>query len=106
GEFASGELPDLAVAASLLRVERSKPLIAAVNGPAVAAGFELVLASDLVLATPNVHFAFPEAQRGLVAGGGGIWRLVRAAGLRPALDVLVAGGQLTAERAAELGVVN
>ena len=113
--FCSGmDMTELAVTGSVeanledsfLNLERTTPLIAAVNGPAVAAGFELVLASDLVIASGSASFSLPEAQRGLVAGGGGVWRLTRAAGLTAALAVILAGDVLEAERALALGVVN
>jgi enoyl-CoA hydratase/carnithine racemase len=91
---------------TVLSIERTTPLIAAVNGPAVAAGFELVLACDLVLAAPEARFSLPEVRRGLVAAGGGVWRLVQVAGLRAALEVVVTAAELDAARAAELGVVN
>ena len=89
-----------------MNLERTTPLIAAVNGPAVAAGFELVLASDLVIASGSASFSLPEAQRGLVEGGGGVWRLTRTAGLTAALAVILAGDVLDAQRALALGVVN
>lgn len=97
---------DAQVDRSFLNLERSTPLIAAVNGPAVAAGFELVLASDVVVATRSARFSLPEVRLGLVAGGGGVWRLVRAVGRAKALAVTLAGAVITADEALALGLVS
>jgi enoyl-CoA hydratase/carnithine racemase len=83
-----------------------KPVIAAVQGPALGGGFELVLACDLVVAARDVFFALPEAVRGRVANAGGLFR---AAGRLPrslAAELLIAGGRLSAERAFQAGLVN
>ncbi|OLO26061.1 hypothetical protein PZ61_0235675 [Streptomyces sp. MNU77] len=92
--------------ASFFRAARTKPVIAAVNGPAVGGGFELVLACDLAVASERARFALTEAQRGLFAAGGGAWRLPRVVGARQALYVLLTGEVVHARRAAELGLVN
>jgi enoyl-CoA hydratase/carnithine racemase len=89
---------------SFLSIERTKPVIAAVNGPAVAAGFELVLCCDLAVAADTASFGLPEVRRGLLATVGS-WRLARAVGLRPALQIALTGEAIDAERAHALGLV-
>jgi enoyl-CoA hydratase/carnithine racemase len=87
-------------------VPASKPAIAAVNGPAVAGGFELVLACDLAVAAETASFGLSEVQRGLFAAGGGAFRLPRIAGPRLAMEVLLTGDRIDARRALEHGIVN
>ncbi|WP_138842905.1 crotonase/enoyl-CoA hydratase family protein [Rhodococcus pyridinivorans] len=84
----------------------TKPTIAAVNGPALGGGTELVLASDLVVAADTAVFGLPEVKRGLIAGAGGAFRL--AAKLPPAvaMELLMTGESITAQRALELHLVN
>jgi enoyl-CoA hydratase len=84
----------------------AKPLIAAVNGAAVAGGFELVLACDLVVAADHATFGLPEVKRGLVAAGGGVLRLPRRVPLAVALEMGLTGDAVDARRAYELGLVN
>src|SRR5215472_3586579 len=84
----------------------TKPAIAAVNGPAVAGGFELVLGCDLAVAAEEAVFGLSEVQVGLFAAGGGVFRLPRVAGLRPAMEMLLTGQRIDARRALELGIVN
>lgn len=86
--------------------ERSKVLVAAVDGPAVAGGFELALACDMVVASSAAWFSLPEVQRGLVAAAGGLFRLPRALPRNIALELAVTGRRLSAERALHFGVVN
>jgi len=83
-----------------------KPVIAAVEGWALAGGFELVLACDLVVAAENARFGLPEVKRGLVAGGGGALRLPGRVGLTLAMELLLTGDPITAQRAAQIGLVN
>ncbi|HVV08027.1 crotonase/enoyl-CoA hydratase family protein [Amycolatopsis sp.] len=82
-----------------------KPLIAAVNGTAVAGGFELVLACDLVVAAEHAKFGLPEVKRGLVAAGGGT-NLPRRLPLALALEIALTGETFDAARALELGLIN
>jgi len=91
--------------AGLTARSRVKPLIAAVDGPAVAGGMELVLACDLVVASRQARFALPEVKRSLVAAGGGLFRTQRVLPWGVALQLLLTGDPLTAERAHELGFV-
>jgi len=86
--------------------QRRKPVVAAVDGPALAGGLELVLASDLVVASRAARFGLPETSRSLVAAAGGLFRLPRAIPPNVAMGVILAGDQLDAERAFELGLVN
>jgi enoyl-CoA hydratase len=84
----------------------SKPVIAAVNGPAVAGGFELVLACDLVVAAEHAVFGLPEVQRGLLAAAGGPIRLANRVPLATAIEIVITGDPISAARAFELGLVN
>lgn len=90
----------------LCRRERAKPLVVALEGAAVGGGLELVLACDVVIATPAVRFAVPETRRGMVALSGGTFRLARAVGRAVALDLVMTGDELDATRAAQLGLVS
>jgi len=83
-----------------------KPLIAAVEGYALAGGFELMLACDLVVAAAGSKFGVPEVKRALVAGGGAALLLPRRIPFAAAMELLLTGEQITAARAAELGLVN
>ncbi len=84
----------------------AKPIIAAVQGPALAGGFELVLSCDLVVASDDARFGIPEAQRGLIAAAGGLIRLPKRVPLALALELAMTGDPISAQRAAELGLVN
>ena len=86
--------------------ERSKPIIAAVDGLATAGGCEIVLAADMVIATTRSSFGLAEVKRNLIAGAGGLFRLPRAIGRAVAMEVILTGDPLAAERAYELGLVN
>ncbi|WP_269856827.1 crotonase/enoyl-CoA hydratase family protein [Streptomyces sp. RPT161] len=92
--------------AGLAEARTAKPLIAAVEGYALGGGFELALACDLVVAAEGARFALPEVKRGLIAGGGGVVRLPRRIPYHLAMELLLTGRTVTAERARELGLVN
>ena len=83
-----------------------KPLIAAVEGFAVGGGFEMVLACDLVVAGSSATFALPEVKRGLVAGGGGALRVGLRLPTALAMELILTGDSIDAERAAAIGLVN
>ena len=83
-----------------------KPLIAAVEGYALAGGFELMLACDLVVAGQGSKFGVPEVKRALVAGGGAALLLTRRIPFAVAMELLLTGDPVGAARAAELGLVN
>ncbi len=86
--------------------ERTKPVIVAVDGLATAGGCEIVLAADIVVATTQSSFGLAEVKRNLVAGAGGLFRLPQAIGRSAALEVILTGEPLSAERAYSLGLVN
>lgn len=86
--------------------DRSKPVIAAVEGPAVAGGTEIVLACDLVVAATSATFGLPEVKRSLVAAAGGTVRLPRAVPLKIAMEIALTGDPIDAARAHDLGLVN
>jgi enoyl-CoA hydratase len=86
--------------------ERRKPVIAAVDGLATAGGCEIVLACDLVVATTRSSFGLAEAKRNLIAGAGGLFRLPKALGRTTAMEAILTGEPITAERAYQLGMVN
>jgi enoyl-CoA hydratase/carnithine racemase len=100
------ELSDANGFASLTYRQRTKPLIAAVNGPALAGGTEIVLACDLVVAEASATFGIPEVKRGLIAAAGGLYRLARVLPRNIALECGMTGDPLSASRAAEFGLVN
>ncbi|TQM11355.1 crotonase/enoyl-CoA hydratase family protein [Pseudonocardia kunmingensis] len=83
-----------------------KPLIGAVEGWALAGGFELLLACDLVVAARTARFGVPEVKRSLVAGAGAAMLLPRRVPFAIALEMLLTGEPFGAERAAEVGLVN
>jgi len=83
-----------------------KPLIAAVEGYALAGGFELMLACDLAVAAEGSRFGVPEVKRALVAGGGAALLLTRRIPFAAAMELLLTGEQIGAERAGGLGLVN
>lgn len=86
--------------------DRVKPVIAAVDGLATAGGCEIVLAADMVVATTRSAFGLAEATRNLIAGAGGLFRLPRAIGQATAMEVILTGQPLSAQRAYELGLLN
>ena len=86
--------------------ERSKPIIAAVDGPALAGGTEIVLTCDLVVASDTATFGVPEVKRALVAGAGGLFRLPRKIPRNIAMECILTGDPISAERAHHFGMVN
>jgi enoyl-CoA hydratase/carnithine racemase len=108
--FSSGEGGDIIGAkggfAGLTQREFKKPIIAAVNGSALAGGFEIMLSCDLVVAADHAKFGIPEAKRGLVAGAGGLIRMPKRLPMAIALEMAMTGDPIDAERAFALGLVN
>jgi len=86
--------------------QRDKPVIAAVDGAALAGGCEIVLACDLVVASGAARFGIPEVKRGLIAGAGGLFRLARQVPPNIAMALALTGDPIDAETAARWGIVN
>lgn len=108
--FASGEGGSIMGApggfAGITQRTFSKPIIAAVNGAALAGGCEIMLACDLVVAADHATFGIPEVKRGLFAGAGGLIRLPKRLPLAIALELALTGESIDADRALALGLVN
>ena len=92
--------------AGIVQRERTKPIIAAVDGPALAGGTEIVLSCDLVVASTTATFGIPEVKRSLVAGAGGLFRLGRKIPLNIAMELTLTGDPIDAARAHHFGLVN
>lgn len=92
--------------AGIVSRDRTKPLIAAVTGSALAGGTEIALSCDIIIASQDTVFGLPEVKRSLIAAAGGLFRLPRALGMAPALECILTGDPLPAERAYQLGMVN
>lgn len=108
GAFARGESPwygDRGFAGIAQRAAR-KPLIAAIEGFAVAGGMEIALACDLIVAARGAKLGIPEAKRSLVAAGGALLRLPRRMPYHVVMELALTGDTMPAERFHELGVVN
>ncbi len=106
--FAAGEVPhvgDRGFAGITQRAAR-KPLIAAIEGFAVAGGLEVALACDLIVAARGARLGIPEVKRALVAAGGGLLRLPQMLPRNVAVELALTGDPISAERAHELGLVN
>jgi enoyl-CoA hydratase len=92
--------------AGIVQRPPAKPLIAAVEGFAVAGGLEIALACDLIVAARGAKLGIPEVKRSLVAAGGALLRLPRALPRAVAMELALTGDPIEAERAHELGLVN
>lgn len=90
----------------IARTPPKKPLIAAVEGYALAGGFESMLACDLVVAARNASFGLPEVKRGLAAAAGGLMRLPRLIPQRIAMEIALTGDMVSAERMYAYGLIN
>jgi enoyl-CoA hydratase len=84
----------------------AKPVIAAVEGYALAGGFEIVLSCDLVVASEEAMFGLPEVSRGLVAGAGGLFRLPRRIPYHLAMEIALTGARVPAQRLNAAGLIN
>jgi enoyl-CoA hydratase len=106
--FVAGERPHTADRgfAGITQRSAEKPLIAAIEGFAVAGGLEIALACDLIVASRGARLGIPEAKRSLVAAGGALLRLPRSLPRNVAMELALTGDPILAERAAELGLVN
>jgi len=106
--FVTGERPyvgDRGFAGIVQRPPR-KPLIAAIEGWALAGGFEIALACDLIVAARDARFGIPEVKRGLVAAGGALIRLPRRIPYHVAMELALTGDPIGADRAYELGIAS
>jgi crotonobetainyl-CoA hydratase len=92
--------------AGYVRHHISKPTIAAVNGAAMGGGTEITLASDLAIAAETATFGLPEVKRGIYAAAGGSFRLAKQLPPKIAMEMLLTGEPITAQRALALGLVN
>ncbi|MDY6807612.1 MAG: crotonase/enoyl-CoA hydratase family protein [Actinomycetota bacterium] len=106
--FTRGELPFLPGRGfgGLTESPPAKPLIAAVEGWALAGGCELALSADLIVAARDAKFGLPEVKRGLAAAAGGLLRLPKTLPYQLAMEIALTGEPLTAARAHDLGLVN
>jgi enoyl-CoA hydratase len=106
----AGRGPELSTStggfAGIVMRDRAKPLIAAVEGAALAGGTEIVCACDLVVAAEDSRFGIPEVKRGLVAAGGGLFRLGRKFPLNLAMEAALTGDPIDAKVAHHHGFVN
>jgi enoyl-CoA hydratase len=92
--------------AGITQRSADKPLIAAVEGFAMAGGLEVALACDLIVAARGTRLGIPEVKRSLVAAGGGLLRLPRVLPRNVAMELALTGDPISAERGYELGLVN
>ncbi|WP_320669074.1 crotonase/enoyl-CoA hydratase family protein [Patulibacter defluvii] len=108
GAFAKGEFPfdPERGFAGMTQVRPGKPLIAAVEGFALAGGLEIALATDLLVVARDARLGIPETKRSLVAAGGALRRLPERLPLGIAMELALTGDPISAERAYELGLVN
>jgi enoyl-CoA hydratase len=106
--FVAGERPFVANRgfAGIVQRPPRKPLIAAVEGWALAGGFEVALACDLIVAARDAGFGIPEVKRGLVAAAGALLRLPRRIPYHLAMELALTGEPIGASRAAEVGIVS
>ncbi len=86
--------------------DRTKPVIMAIDGLVTAGGCEISLAADMIVASTRTSFGLAEVKRNLIAGAGGLYRLPRIVGRAVAMEVILTGEQMSAERAYQLGLVN
>ena len=106
--FVTGERPyaDDRGFAGITQRAAAKPLIAAIEGFAVAGGLEVALSCDLIVAARGAKLGVPEVKRSLVAAGGALLRLPRVLPRNVAMELVLTGDPITAERGYELGLVN
>jgi enoyl-CoA hydratase len=106
--FLAGDAPIVAGRgfAGLVQQRPAKPLIAAVEGYALAGGFEIVLSCDLVVASEEAKFGLPEVRRGLVAGAGGLIRLPQRIPYHLAMEIALTGAHFSAAHLRDAGLVN
>ncbi|MFL3653447.1 MAG: crotonase/enoyl-CoA hydratase family protein [Halioglobus sp.] len=106
--FVTGETPNVEGRgfAGLTEATPRKPLIAAVEGYALAGGLELAISCDLIVAADDAKFGIPEVKRGLAAAAGGLIKLPRQIPKRLAMELALTGDFISAQRAYEIGLIN
>lgn len=106
--FVSGESPSIKGRGlgGLTEQQPKKPLIAAVEGYALAGGFELAISCDLIVAADTAQFGIPEVKRGLAAAAGGLIKLPRQIPSRLAMELALTGEFISAQRAYDVGLIN
>lgn len=108
--FLNGEGDDILFGdnrfAGFVDADRRKPVIAAVDGPALAGGFEIALACDMIVASKTAIFGVPEVKVGLFPVAGGAFRLARKIPVSKAMELCLTGDSISAEEADRLGLVN
>ena len=106
--FVTGEFPEVPGRGfgGLTQASPKKPLLAAVEGYALAGGLELAISCDLIVAADNAMFGIPEVKRGLTAAAGGLVKLPRQIPSRVAMELALTGDFISARRAYELGLIN
>ena len=106
--FVSGETPNVEGRgfAGLTEATPRKPLIAAVEGYALAGGLELAISCDLIVAADDAKFGIPEVKRGLAAAAGGLIKLPRQIPKRLAMELALTGDFISAQRAFDIGLIN
>jgi enoyl-CoA hydratase/carnithine racemase len=100
------DVPGAFPATPMRGLEIWKPLIAAINGVALGGGLELALACDIIIASENARFGFPEATLGIIPGWGGTQRLARAIPFGKAIEMILTGTMIDAIEAYRIGLVN
>jgi acetyl-CoA C-acetyltransferase len=107
--MASGQefwIPKTGFAGLTSRVNRTKPIIAAVNGLALGGGLEIAMAADIIVAVDHAQFGLPEVKVGLFAGAGGVQRLGRQIGTKKAMEMMLTGEPINAQEALDVGLIN
>lgn len=106
--FVTGELPQVKGRGfgGFTEYRANKPIIAAVEGYALAGGFELAISCDLIVAAEDSKFGIPEVKRGLAAAAGGLAKLPKQISSRIAMELALTGDFISAQRAYELGLIN
>jgi acetyl-CoA C-acetyltransferase len=99
-------IPNSGFAGLTSRVNRTKPVIAAVNGLALGGGLEIAMACDLIVAADHAKFGLPEVKVGLFAGAGGVQRLSRQIGIKNAMEMMLTGEPIDGDKALSLGLIN
>lgn len=106
--FLAGEIPSIPMRgfAGIVEQPSAKPLIAAVEGHALAGGFEIALACDIIVAAGDARFGLPEVTRGLIAAAGGLLRLPKRVPYTIAMEWALTGATIDAEAAHRAGLVS